>query len=152
MGDGDAPAVIVIAKFDGGTVEQVAGVERGANFVEGNPSPGEIDIGDAALLADTGDGDEFSSRDGDGEGWLGGRFRGNQGADRVYASGSQKNVPAGLRGKAWRTRDCAGGNQAAALQYQIFGGDIVFVGEDSGLEDELLGGFECVGRGDQVGG
>ena len=38
------------------------------------------------------------------------------------------------------------------LKNQIFGGDVVLVGDDSGLQGELLRSFEGVGGGDEVGG
>src|SRR5579863_5324258 len=56
-----SPTVVVVAKCRGGTVLRVAGVERGAHFVQRLPSPDEVDVGDVALFADTGDGDQFPS-------------------------------------------------------------------------------------------
>jgi hypothetical protein len=37
------------------------------------------------------------------------------------------------------------------LEHEIFGSEIVFVGDDSGLQDELLRCSERVGGGDQIG-
>jgi hypothetical protein len=38
------------------------------------------------------------------------------------------------------------------LKDKVFGRRILFVGEDSRLQFELLGNFECIGSRDQVGG
>ncbi len=38
------------------------------------------------------------------------------------------------------------------LQHQGFGRAVIFVGDDSGLQDKLLVSFEIVGGNDQVGG
>src|SRR5579871_6369513 len=64
----DAPAIVVLAKSGGGCVVHIAGVERGADFVEWSPLPGEVDIGSIALFADAGDSEQFAARDRDGKG------------------------------------------------------------------------------------
>jgi len=50
----DAPAIVIVAKSDGGGVAQVGGVERGADFVQRDPLPGEVDIGLSSVFADSG--------------------------------------------------------------------------------------------------
>ena len=77
----DAPAIVVVAKADGRFVLQVGGVEGGADFVKGNPFPGEVDVGNVVLFADAGDGDELPAGDGDAKGRAGGFIGGNEGTD-----------------------------------------------------------------------
>ena len=38
------------------------------------------------------------------------------------------------------------------LKDEVFGRSVVFVGDDSGLQDEVLRSLEGVGGGDQIGG
>ncbi len=81
----DAPAIIVLTESDSGLVVHVAGIERCADFIERNPLPREFNVGQAALLADAGDADQFSSRDWNGKCGLVRVLRRNEGANRVDA-------------------------------------------------------------------
>ena len=38
------------------------------------------------------------------------------------------------------------------LKNEVFGGDVVLIGDDSGLQGELLRSLEGVGGGDEIGG
>src|ERR1700722_3760570 len=127
----DAPAVVVVAKPDGGVVGQMAGVERCADFVQRNPAPGEVDFGEVALLGYASDGHKFSSGNRNGEGWAGGCFGGEQGAYGVNSRRSQQNVPARGRSQAGRTGDAGRGNPAVILQDQRFRRGIIFARDDS---------------------
>ena len=146
-----SPSVIEIAKSDGGFGTQISGVESGANLVERNPSPDEIDIGHIALLGDAGDGNQFPFRDGNAEGGFVGPLRWRDGSNGFNARGREHNAPAWWRRKRGRTGSGAGGDPAMVLQDQVFGSQIVFVGDYSSLQSELLRGFERVGSGNQIG-
>src|SRR5580704_6514931 len=130
----------------------VAGIESGADFVERNPSPGELYVGVVALFGDAGDGQQFSASDGNRERLLVGVFRGNEGANGFDSGGGQKNVPARRRGETRGTGRRGGGNPAMMLEHEIFGGDVDLVRNHAGLQDVLLRRFEGIGSGDQVGG
>ena len=67
-----------------------------------------------------------------------GLFRVDQGSNRVHAGRSQQNIPARRRRHAGRATDRGRGDPAVLLQDEIFGREIVLVGDDSGLQDELL--------------
>jgi len=53
----DSPAVVIRVECYQGMIASIAGIESRADFVEGNPSPGEVDISVAAVFCDCDDGD-----------------------------------------------------------------------------------------------
>ena len=148
----DAPAVVIAAKADGGTVVSVAGVEDGADFVQGNPAPGEFDVGDVALLGDAGDGDQFAARGGNGEELLLGIAGSDQTLKRIDAGGSERDIPARRRGESWGAWGVGGGDPAVMLQREVVGREIILVGDYTEAQLKLLLDAESVGGRDQVGG
>ena len=145
----DAPAIIVGAESDGRFVVNVTGVERGSDFVQGNPSPCEIHVGHVALLADAGNADQFPSCDRDRERRLASFFRRDENANRIDAGRRKQDVPA-RRSQAGPASGVGGGDPAMMLQYQVFGRKVILVGNDAGLQEIVLGLFEGIGGGDQV--
>ena len=139
-----SPSVIVVAKFDNGFVLHIAGIKRSADFIQWSPSPDKLNVSRVALLGDSGNADEFPSRRWNREGGFGGLVRGNGDMNCVYAGGREQNVPAGWRRQALRTRGGIDRYPAAMLKHEIFGGQVVFVGNDARLQHELLGSFEYV--------
>ena len=100
---------------------QVAGIERGADLVQRNPSPGEIYVGDGALFADAGDGHEFASSDGDQEQRFGGLIGRKQRSNGIDAGCGQHHIPAGRGHEARRAARGGGGDPAVLLQHEVFG-------------------------------
>src|ERR1051326_5480074 len=148
----DAPAIVIVAKSDGRGVAQVCGIQRGADFVQRDPLPGELDIGLSSLFADSGNFDEFPSRDGKRERRAVRLLARDQGTNGVYAGGCEQDVP------AWRRREAGGaagrssGNPSMMLEDESLGGDVVLVGDDTDLQGELLLRAEGGRSGDEVGG
>ena len=81
-----------------------------------------------------------------------GLFRGDKGANRVDARRSQQDIPARRRHHAGSATGGGGGDPAVLLQHQIFGRDVVFVGDDASLQRELLRSLEGIGGRDEIGG
>src|SRR5579859_3640014 len=147
----DAPAIVIVAKSDGGGVAQIGGVECGADFVQRDPLPGELDIGLSSLFADSGNFHEFPSGHGKFERRSIRLFHGDEGTNGVYARGSEQDVPAGRRREAGGTARRSSGNPSMMLEDESFGGDVGLVGDDADLQGELLLRAES-GRGrDKVG-
>ena len=78
----------------------VSRIKNSANFVQGNPSPGEFDIGSVALLDDASNGDEFATRSGDGEGWFLRVSGGDETLKSIYAGGRERDIPARRRSQS----------------------------------------------------
>ena len=154
MGDAldEAPAVVVAAKACGGMVTSVRGIKDRANLIHGNPLPGKFDVGGVALLGDAGDGDQFAAGGGNAKGLFCGVGRSDEALEGIDAGGGECDIPAGGSDKGGIARSFAGGDPPAMLQFEIFRGEIVFVGNETGAELKLLRGAERVGGGDQVSG
>jgi hypothetical protein len=128
----NSPTVVVSVKSSGGAIAHVTGVDGGANFVQGNPSPGEFDIGHAAQLADTGDSDEFAPGDRNAEYLLVGIAGHDERPKCIHSSRRERNIPARRRRNVGRTAGLRGGNPSVMLQGEIFSRKIVRVGNDAG--------------------
>src|SRR5712671_5392925 len=127
-------------------------VESCTDFVQRSPFPGEFDIGVIALPADAGDGQQFPSRCGDGEGRLfsvGGR---GQYAKSVDAGWGEQDIPARRGRESRRTPGAGSGDPSVLLEYEGFGGEVILVGDDAGVQPKLLLSLERAGRVDQVSG
>ena len=148
----EPPAVVIAAKSRGGTVVDVASIDNRADLVQRNPSPGEFDIGNAALPGDAGYRDQFAAGGGKGEGLF---FR-IAGSDEtlkcVHACGRECDVPAGRRCDSRPTGGVSGGNPAAMLEQEIVRREVVCVGKNAGAKLEQLYRAERAGSRDQVGG
>src|SRR5712671_5416105 len=127
-------------------------VEGCTDFVQRSPFPGEFDIGVIALPADAGDGQQFSSGGGDGEGRLfsvGGR---GQYAKSVHAGWGEQDIPARGGRESRRTPGAGGGDPSVLLEYEGFGGKVIFVGHYAGVQPKLLLSLERAGSVNQVSG
>ena len=129
----------------------VARVEGRTDLIERSPLPSEFDIRGIALLADPGDGQQLSSRSGDGEGRL---FRvrgGDEHSKRVDAGWREQDVPTGRGRESRRTRGAGTGDPSVLLEYERFGCEVILVGDHTRLQPKLLPILERVGGVDQVG-
>jgi len=124
---------------------EFAGEESVSDFVERDPLPGKLDIGNVVLLADAGDGDEFALGGGNGDRGLAGICGGDEIADSFDAGGSQDDVPARRGNETGRAGGGGGGDPSVTLQDQVFGGKIILVGDDAGTKNKLLLGVEGLG-------
>ncbi len=153
-----APAVVVVAEANSGAVVDSVIVERLAYLIDGNPAPGEVDVGVVSGFADAVDAEQFAERDLDLDGpnvaaGADSRQRaGNQGTDRIHAERGEHHVPARRRIYTRGTLLLGADDPSATLQDEGVGRTEVLVGDDAGAEPEGLRGFESGGGGDQVGG
>src|SRR6267154_1544142 len=145
----DAPAVIVAAKCCGGTVAGVAGVHDCADFVEGNPSPGEFYVGNVALLGDASDGNQFAPCGGNAEGFAFRVAGSEQALKGIDARRRESDIPAGRRYGGRTPCNCAG-NPAVMLEGTVVGGEIILVGDDARGEVERVYGTKSGGSRDQI--
>ena len=149
---GDAPSVVKLSETDGGFVLHLRRVKSSANFVQRDPFPYEFDIGGASLLADAGDGDEFPFGGGNSKRWFVGCVGGQNRVNGVDSGWGEKDIPAWGWDQARRTRGRCGRDPPMMLEDEIFGRDVVFVRDDSSLQEVLLWSFEIGGGANQVGG
>src|ERR1019366_4373499 len=76
------PAVVIATACHGRTVVHSAVVERRAHRIDRYPTPGELDVGKVACLADSGNIHEFAARDLDRHRSIAGQHSRNQGPYR----------------------------------------------------------------------
>src|SRR5882762_11290895 len=59
----NVPSVVVVTESDGRPVVHSAVVKRRADPIDGSPTPDELDVGEIASLADSGNAQQFAADD-----------------------------------------------------------------------------------------
>src|SRR5580693_6169404 len=123
----EAPAVVIAAKACGGAVAGVAGVDNGTELIQRIPFPGELYIGNGALLGDAGDGNQLAFGGGNAEGLFFGVTGSDETLKRIHAGGCECDDPARGRSQSRRAGSDGGGNPAVVLEHEVVGRKVILV-------------------------
>ena len=131
-------------------VLHVSSIKSRANFVQRRPPPLKVDVCDVAIFCDTRDAKQLSPSHGNSKVLPACRFVSDQLTHRFNPEGRESNIPTRWRREIWSARHVGSSDPTMTLEHEIVRGKIIFVGDNSGSQPELLRGLECFGSGDQV--
>ena len=151
----DAPAVVIAAKSDGRAVVHSAVVKRRAHLIDRYPTPGELDVGEVAGLADSGNAQQFAARDLDRR-W--GRLSGRQSArnqrpDRIHSERASAIRPSRAEDRLRRDTFCSVPMIHPRRCSTMKSGELKSLLETMPVRSQnICGALNAVGSRDQVGG